>query len=920
MKFIKTKKGIFYGVVFLLMITLGVSYGTFVFVSNPYKSSNMLISNLLYGVSIQEEGSTSKIDNNKVTIPAKTKGYFYVTISSVNKIDSKYTLAYKSTNTVNVKYTDRTNWNPEGLIKGYDETTYSKKVKVVVDNTSNTSSTEVTFGVFGGYTYNSYEAISLENGYLTINGPYTEVIHGTNRLVDIVEKDTSCITEENKTCMYGGETISNYLQYPANDDVTKNLWRIIGTYNIDGEVVTKVISITNGITTQSTLMTDLISFYNTLEDKEKYVYNTNKFNCDTKCNTSSFTNIGILNKYEYDVIDGDNSYLKEYVPFYILNNGEIENLYSTETSSNLRGNIYFQTDVKVTGSGTKTDPYKVSKGQDVNLVAYTLNGESTTKTYEWLKTNNAINGISCENGSVAEWDYDKNGIYFSKVNVPDYCTVDFGDGYTVTLKAINGTVTSATSISVGENGTALFTITPNSGYTLDGSTVTCTGSGLADITTSGVKVSNVKSSQTCIITLDKIGTSLANHIINTYTTNNAVGTRTSFSSAFTEKNDKIYSTNRTEDGSTVYYYAGNTTNNWVKFGKYTKTVVRGYDSSSTTTTLRYKEFSSMSDCTNDAYYKYNCEYAWSAGDDMYWRIIRTNEDGSVRLLYAGNGPDTRNGYISPSLLYNINVSTSHMGVGYMYGEITSSGSGNYSLEKLRANTNPSTVKIAVDKWYVDNILDSYGKYVSKTAIYCNDKSIYYSGSSSLVPSISSGSSTIFGSYTRITTDNYLTYKCGSNSSGVLNVTASDADKFNASKDDKYKNYGKLNCSINGYMNEDCPVALMTGDELAFAGANINSVNASAWYAVNSKDKSVTNSNVWLTMTPASFNGNSNGTGSPGVLGATGDGRLAGSQTNVNSIIRPVLSLKACVKYSKGDGTSSNPYEVSINDVCANAEN
>ena len=37
-------------------------------------------------------------------------------------------------------------------------------------------------------------------------------------------------------------------------------------------------------------------------------------------------------------------------------------------------------------------------------------------------------------------------------------------------------------------------------------------------------------------------------------------------------------------------------------------------------------------------------------------------------------------------------------------------------------------------------------------------------------------------------------------------------------------------------------------------------------------------------------------------------------------VRPVISLKSCVKHSSGDGTSSNPYEVTIDDTCASAEN
>ena len=85
------------------------------------------------------------------------------------------------------------------------------------------------------------------------------------------------------------------------------------------------------------------------------------------------------------------------------------------------------------------------------------------------------------------------------------------------------------------------------------------------------------------------------------------------------------------EASDVYYYSGNTTNNWVKFGKYTNNgPVRGYDSSES---LFYQEYSTIDECSSASSYNIDCKYAWNTGDDMYWRIIRTNEDGSIRMLY-----------------------------------------------------------------------------------------------------------------------------------------------------------------------------------------------------------------------------------------------------------------------------------------------
>ena len=162
--------------------------------------------------------------------------------------------------------------------------------------------------------------------------------------------------------------------------------------------------------------------------------------------------------------------------------------------------------------------------------------------------------------------------------------------------------------------------------------------------------------------------------------NQTISQRTDFSvTNVANTTGTLYKTNKTEDGSDVYYYSGNTTNNWVKFGKYV-----------------------------------NAGTYWNAGDDMYWRIIRTNEDGSIRILYSGTSTDTTSGYIGTSAFNS--TYNDPMYVGYMYG---TSG----SLANNRTNENDSTIKTTIDTWYQNNLLTNYDKYISKTAIYCNDRSV-----------------------------------------------------------------------------------------------------------------------------------------------------------------------------------------------------
>ena len=148
-------------------------------------------------------------------------------------------------------------------------------------------------------------------------------------------------------------------------------------------------------------------------------------------------------------------------------------------------------------------------------------------------------------------------------------------------------------------------------------------------------------------------------------------TRTNFGETLTTDNTKTLYTG-TENGTTVYYFAGNATDNWVKFGKN------------------------------------------ASNQDLYWRIIRTNSDGGVRLLYHGTSTTATDAYIGESEFNTSAASPKY--VGYMYGDTDA------TLEEARTNTNDSTIKAYIDNWYANN-MTSYTKYLSTTAVYCNDREL-----------------------------------------------------------------------------------------------------------------------------------------------------------------------------------------------------
>ena len=817
----KNKKGMIYGVLLMTCLVIGLSYGAFIFSTDKYRSSELLISKLNYSIDIQEDGSNkSTINGTSVTVPANTKVYLNITLTSVNEIDSKYTLAYKTSTNAKVEYSDRTPWNTQGVIKGIDSNTYSKKIRVVIDNTDISTPSIVNFQVYGGYSFNSYANIELTDGYVSISGPYTEVATNIgNRLVDIIESDTSCLTSTSNTCLYGGENIKNYVQYPENEDKTKNIWRIIGSYQIDDQTLPKLISQSTTSTSTSTLTTDLTSFYNTLEDKEVLVQESNKFNCFTStCAESTYTNIGLLTDNEYNQIGGVNSYLATTENYYINASTAIKEVTSSgittsSSTSGLKPTIYLQTGVQVTGSGTVSDPYIISPASDINLVAYTLNGQATDKTYAELLETHAVSSVTCKNGTVAKWDNATSSINLSSIKTPDYCTIDFGDGYSVSLTATNGTV-SPSNVTVGYGGSASFTVTPNSGYILEIDSHTCGGT----LSGNTYTISNITSSKSCSITFKEEYNPFTKGTLTyqLYKDKTTRLTRTSFSSVLTTDNTKTLYTS-TENGTTVYYFAGNATDNWVKFGGY------------------------------------------------YWRIIRTNSEGSVRLLYHGTSPEATDAYIGTSAFNDSN--NNPMYVGYKYG---TSG----SLVNNRTNNNNSKIKTTIDNWYKDNLNTNYGKYLSTTAVYCNDRSNPAGGYNT--------GSTIFnyGAYTRLVTNKTPTYDC-TNTSDAFSVSNSSA---------------KLTY----------PIGLMTADEILFAGGLI-STKAPAYYYKNSAGNSSTGSQWWHTMSPYYWSGLFSyvffvcGSENPGILGGAGVDASLG--------VRPAISLKSCIKYGTGDGSANAPYTI-----------
>ena len=454
--------------------------------------------------------------------------------------------------------------------------------------------------------------------------------------------------------------------------------------------------------------------------------------------------------------------------------------------------------------------------------------KKTFKLYAWLKSD----ATNASQGKYFVTQISARGEYFPSGSSSD---VDSN------LKTIELDLKDATAdknvkqVLKGED--AIFTVTPtNTSKTLSDLTISCTNDVTPTVSGNTLKFSNVQKGTICSVYL--IDNTLTGRLLKD---NSTRLTRTSFSSVLTTDNTKTLYTS-TENGTTVYYFAGNATDNWVKFGKN------------------------------------------KSNQDLYWRIIRTNSDGGVRLLYHGTSTTADNAYIGTSAFNE--KWNDPMYVGYMYG------TGNATAID-RSNTNNSTIKTYIDNWYTSNLeAKGYTKYLSTTAVYCNDRSNPAGG-------YNTGSTAFYyGGYTRLITHKAPTYDCTDTN-----------DKFTV---DTSTGNGKLTY----------PIALMTADEVSFAGGLYANYNANAWYFRNAKEGTLTTSSsstdasysstgstYWWLLSPFYWFGSSarasvfyvGGSSLPGFLG---DYFVDGTRG-----VRPAVSLKSCVKTSGGDGSAGTPYTI-----------
>ena len=280
-----------------------------------------------------------------------------------------------------------------------------------------------------------------------------------------------------------------------------------------------------------------------------------------------------------------------------------------------------------------------------------------------------------------------------------------------------------------------------------------------------------------------------------------------------------------DDYGTSYYYRGAVNDNWVQFG------------------------------TN------------SSGQPLYWRIVRINGDGSIRLIYNGTSTATEGDstMIETGQAFNTSYNN-NVYVGYMY----ESG-------QVHGLTTNSSIKTKLDEWYFANLAGEADK-LDGNAGFCGDRYPSTITTSSNGSGGSGTATTHYGAYIRLKSGKNPSFKC----------TDKDNDLYTTPGSSK----GNGALKVSSTDERPTPIGLITADEVAFAGGVYGSTNTS-YYLYNKA--------AYWTMSPYNYNNGAR------VFLVNDDGYFNYRVFNAYGV-RPVINIRSDVEIT-GSGTTTDPFVV-----------
>ncbi len=275
------------------------------------------------------------------------------------------------------------------------------------------------------------------------------------------------------------------------------------------------------------------------------------------------------------------------------------------------------------------------------------------------------------------------------------------------------------------------------------------------------------------------------------------------------------------------------------------------------------------------YYRGSVENNYLQFAGYWWRVIRINEDGSIRIIYDGttphkNGESSTDRQIGTSQINTSNTRNEY--VGYMY-----------TLDEADGLGTSSTIKRANDEFY-ENYLASYAQYIDTDAGFCGDRSTL---------NVQSG----------VGTGTVTTYN-----KGYLRTVTSNPDLSCENEKDLYTVSG----SSKGNKALSYPIGLITVDEVILAGHAGGVFDGTYNYQKIAPNTYLTIGNTYWTMTPAGgYNPFGRTYWNAIVFLVYSSGTLDADIISNSYGLRPTINLKSTVNIV-GSGTISDPYKLSGN--------
>ena len=357
-----------------------------------------------------------------------------------------------------------------------------------------------------------------------------------------------------------------------------------------------------------------------------------------------------------------------------------------------------------------------------------------------------------------------------------------------------------------------------------------------------------------------------------------------------------------DDEGESYYYRGAVKNNYVLFAGFTWRIIRRngdgsvrmiYSGKSTSdtgaaVTIENSQFNSKYWDPTYVGYKYNEKfslhennettgYNWFTNTQKYNFGTGYTFDESTKkftltgtikqLTWKDNSDEIVAGNLYSCLETSCNVV--YKVTGYQNDTTMTVQPISYSSDSYAdaiTNTTNSTIKNTLDTWYRNN-LTSYASYLADET-FCSDRKINWGNGYLTTPT------TTYGAYGRLIDRRTPSLKC-----------VQDNDKFKVS---------------NASTKLDYPISLITVDEAALAGGVYDTTNSN-YYLYNGQ--------YFWTLSPSHFTSNLSSAvvwyvAPSGVLNPWG-----GVATSFGA--RPVINLKADTQITEGDGTTLNPYVLSV---------